>query len=123
MGKTIRQIKDASDEVKAEIQKSGADMKKDLNLKSIIRETEEDLKRPLDQMAADMDEAMNTRTYNGRTRPGAKIVPETSEENKPEEGKEQVASKNSDLEVERKVEQKDKFLKDSKSASSKNAKQ
>tara|TARA_R110002072_G_scaffold302060_2_gene483616 strand:+ start:39709 stop:40101 length:393 start_codon:yes stop_codon:yes gene_type:complete len=54
-GKTIRQIKDASSDIQSEIKKSGMDIKKDLNLKSIIEETTNDIKKPLDQMAIDID--------------------------------------------------------------------
>ena len=58
MGKAIRQIKDASSEIQHEIKKSGAEMKKDLNLSGILEETAEDIKRPLDQMAIDIDNAV-----------------------------------------------------------------
>ena len=58
MGKTIRQIKDASSEIQNEIKKSGAEMKKDLNLSGILEETAEDIRRPLDQMATDLDNAV-----------------------------------------------------------------
>ena len=51
LGRTIRQVKDASADIQNEIKKSGADMKKDLNLGGIINETAEDIKRPLDQYA------------------------------------------------------------------------
>lgn len=65
MGRTIRQIKDASEEVQSEIRKSGMDMKKDMNLSALIEETKDDISRPLDQMAQDLDEAMNDRSVNG----------------------------------------------------------
>ena len=58
MGKTLRQIKDASQDIQNEIKKSGADMKKDLNLKGILEDTAEDVKRPLDQMATDLDQSI-----------------------------------------------------------------
>ncbi len=58
MGKTIRQIKDASQDIQNEIKKSGAEMKKDLNLTGILEETAEDIKRPLDQMATDLDQSI-----------------------------------------------------------------
>jgi len=60
MGRTIRQIKDASQDVQNEIKKSGMDIKKDLNLSSILKETADDIRKPLDQMAIDVDEAMNS---------------------------------------------------------------
>lgn len=58
MGRTIRQIKDASNELQHEIKKSGAEMKKDLNLQGLIEETANDIRRPLDQYAADLDQAV-----------------------------------------------------------------
>lgn len=58
MGRTIRQIKDASEDIQSEIKKSGASMKKDLNLEGLIRDTKEDIRRPLDQMADDLDNAV-----------------------------------------------------------------
>jgi TatA/E family protein of Tat protein translocase len=61
MGRTIRQIKEASNELQNEIKKSGVDIKKDLNLSSIIEETAQDIQRPLQQHARDLDEAMRFR--------------------------------------------------------------
>ena len=58
LGKTIRQVKDASQDIQNEIKKSGAEMKKDLNLKGILEDTAEDIKRPLDQMATDLDQSI-----------------------------------------------------------------
>jgi sec-independent protein translocase protein TatA len=58
MGKSIRQIKDASDELKHEIKKSGADMKKDLNLEGLIQDTVNDIQRPLDQYVEELEDAV-----------------------------------------------------------------
>jgi sec-independent protein translocase protein TatA len=58
MGKTIRQIKDASNELQSEIKKSGADIKKDLDLTGLIQETATDIQRPLDQYVSDLDDAV-----------------------------------------------------------------
>lgn len=58
LGRGIRQIKDASAEIQNEIKKSGSEMKKDLNLKGIMEETAEDIKRPLDQYATDLEDAV-----------------------------------------------------------------
>ena len=57
-GRTIRQIKDASNELQTEIKKSGMDIKKDLNLTGLIQETADDIRRPLDQYANDLDQAV-----------------------------------------------------------------
>lgn len=58
LGRTIRQVKDASADIQNEIKKSGAEMKKDLNLTGILEETAEDIRRPLDQHVQDLDNAI-----------------------------------------------------------------
>ncbi|MDG1146932.1 MAG: twin-arginine translocase TatA/TatE family subunit [Crocinitomicaceae bacterium] len=55
LGRTIRQVKEASNDIQNEIKKSGAEMKKDLNLEGFIKDTTEEIRRPLDQMASDID--------------------------------------------------------------------
>jgi sec-independent protein translocase protein TatA len=57
-GRTIRQIKDASQELQSEIKKSGLDIKNDLNLNRMIEETAQEIQAPLDQMAIDLDESI-----------------------------------------------------------------
>lgn len=58
LGKTMRQIKEASSEVQAEIKKSGVDIKKDMNLSNLINDTVDEIKRPLDQQLNEMDHAI-----------------------------------------------------------------
>jgi sec-independent protein translocase protein TatA len=58
LGKTIRQIKEASSELQTEIKKSGAEMKKELNLDGLLQETAQDIQRPLDQYASDLEDAV-----------------------------------------------------------------
>lgn len=58
MGRTIRQIQDATDDIKTEIKKSTDDYKKDLNLQGIFKETAEEIKRPLDQAVDDLDQSI-----------------------------------------------------------------
>lgn len=58
LGRTIRQVKEASSDIQHEIKKTTSEIKGELNLKSIISETAEDIKRPLDQYAQDLDHAM-----------------------------------------------------------------
>jgi sec-independent protein translocase protein TatA len=57
-GKTIHQIKEASADIRSEIKKSTDEMKGDLDLKGLISETAEEIKRPLDQYAQDIDNAV-----------------------------------------------------------------
>ena len=58
MGRTIRQIQDASSEIQSEIKKSSAEMKSDLNLEGLMRDTAAEVRQPLDQMASDLDNAV-----------------------------------------------------------------
>jgi sec-independent protein translocase protein TatA len=62
MGRAIYQIKNASDDLKSEIKKSTGDIKKDLNLKELIKETEEDINLPMDQMMTDIEHTINYET-------------------------------------------------------------
>jgi len=54
-GKTMYQIKQASNDLQEEIKKSGVDIKKDLNLTGFVNETTEIIQRPLDQQIVEMD--------------------------------------------------------------------
>lgn len=92
MGRTIRQIKDASSEIQSEIKKSGNEMKNELNLKQIIEETAEDVKRPLDQYAKDIDDAVKYQPKTSRPiKPTPKVI-ETVEEEKPSNNQEDTDS-------------------------------
>ena len=59
LGKAMKEVKHASAEVQSEIRKSGLDIKKDLNLKEIIKDTEEEISQPLDQVMTDVENAVN----------------------------------------------------------------
>lgn len=63
-GRTIRQIKDASNDLQSEIRKSSNELKGDLNLKEIIDDTARDIQRPLDQCAADVEDVMKRKPTN-----------------------------------------------------------
>ncbi|MFT6503512.1 MAG: sec-independent protein translocase protein TatA [Crocinitomicaceae bacterium] len=75
-GKTIRQIKEASADIKSEIKKSTDEMKGDLDLKGLISETAEDIKRPLDQYAQDIDNAVKYTPPKRTTLVAGEIVEE-----------------------------------------------
>ncbi|MCH2232114.1 MAG: twin-arginine translocase TatA/TatE family subunit [Crocinitomicaceae bacterium] len=81
MGRTIRQIKDASNEIQGEIKKSGAEMKKDLNLQGLINETTEEIQRPLDQMANDIDTTIKYQPHNtsSHVKPVQKLAEESNQ--------------------------------------------
>lgn len=59
MGSTMRQIKDATQEVQNEIKKSTGDMKKDFDLQKMVDETVSDVKKPLDEEKAALDQAFD----------------------------------------------------------------
>lgn len=77
LGKTMRQIKEASSDIQNEIKKSSGDIKKDLNLTGILQDTAEDIKRPLDQMAVDLD---NSIKYQPKRTDSKVVLPPSSEE-------------------------------------------
>ena len=59
MGRALYQIRSASDDIKEEIKKSGVDIKKDLNISELIKETEEEIKAPMDQILTDIKHTVN----------------------------------------------------------------
>ena len=58
VGRTMRQVKEASADIQSEIKKSTGDMKGDLNLKELINDTAEEVRRPLDQYTEEIDNAV-----------------------------------------------------------------
>jgi sec-independent protein translocase protein TatA len=58
-GKTIYQIKQASNDLQDEIKKSGLDIKKDLNIREKIQEITDEIQIPLDQQIVEMDNIVN----------------------------------------------------------------
>jgi sec-independent protein translocase protein TatA len=59
LGQALYQIRNASNELQQEIRKSGEDIKKDLNIQNVLKETEESLTQPLDQMYTDLDNTIH----------------------------------------------------------------
>ena len=66
LGRAIRQFKDASSDIQSEIKKSADGMKGEMNLKGIIEETAEEVRRPLDQYAEDIGNTMKYTPPNKR---------------------------------------------------------
>lgn len=58
MGRTIRQIKDASQEVQNEIRKSGGDIKSDFNLQKMVNDSVNDIAQPFKEHARTLDQAL-----------------------------------------------------------------
>jgi TatA/E family protein of Tat protein translocase len=63
MGQAMYQIRNASNELQQEIKKSGVGIKEELNISSILKETQEQLVQPLDQMYSDVENSVH---YTGR---------------------------------------------------------
>lgn len=64
VGRTIRQIKDASNDLQSEIKKSSQELKGDLNLTELIDDTARDIRQPLDQYAADVEDVLKRKPSN-----------------------------------------------------------
>lgn len=58
MGRTMRQIKDASQEVQNEIRKSGGDIKGDFNLQKMVDDSVNDIAQPFKEHARTLDQAL-----------------------------------------------------------------
>jgi sec-independent protein translocase protein TatA len=62
MGKTMHQIKQATQDVQNEIKKSSGDMKADFDLQKMVRETVDIVEKPLLEESAKMDQIIQTPT-------------------------------------------------------------
>lgn len=62
LGRALFSIRNASEEIKSEIRKSGVDIKKDLNISEILKQQEEQILQPMDQVFSDIG---NTVHYEG----------------------------------------------------------
>ena len=73
LGKTLYQIKNASAELQNEIKKSGFDIKDDLKISNLIKEQQEEITRPMDQVYTEIE---NTIHYSSESISTEKIIPE-----------------------------------------------
>lgn len=95
-GKTIYQIKQASDELKSEITKSGMEIKKELNLDKILKDTTDEFEReivaPLEKEVNEVDHALNSVSYTPKSRIITPVSDTAAEENvlKEENGAEEA---------------------------------
>jgi len=76
LGRTIRQVKDASAEIQSEIKKSSSEMKKDLNLDQLLEDTANDIKRPLEEHKKDLENAVKYDPKSRKHLSQAKTMPE-----------------------------------------------
>ena len=73
LGKTLYQIKNASSELQNEIKKSGFDIKEDLKISNLIKEQQEEITRPMDQVYSEIE---NTIHYSSENISAEKTIPE-----------------------------------------------
>jgi sec-independent protein translocase protein TatA len=66
MGKTMHQIRQASQDVQNEIKKSAGDVKTDFDLQKVVRETVDIVEKPLLEESAKMDQIIETPTQFSR---------------------------------------------------------
>lgn len=59
LGRGIRQIKDASQEIQDEIRKTTGDMKKDMDINRTLQEATENFKKPFQAVAEDLNKETN----------------------------------------------------------------
>ena len=76
LGKTLYQIKNASAELQNEIKKSGFDIKEDLKISNLIKEQQEEITRPMDQVYSEIE---NTIHYSSESVSTEKIIAEKKE--------------------------------------------
>jgi TatA/E family protein of Tat protein translocase len=75
LGKTLYEFRNAQAELQREIQKSGMDIKKDMNITELIKETSEEIRQPLDQVTTDIN---NTVEYKATSTTGNPVIERNS---------------------------------------------
>jgi sec-independent protein translocase protein TatA len=58
LGRTLYEFRNAQSELQREIQKSGMDIKKDMNFSELLKETTEEIRQPLDQVSTEINNTM-----------------------------------------------------------------
>ena len=97
MGKTMHQIKQASQDVQNEIKKSSGDIKTDFDLQRVVRETVDIVEKPLLEETVKMDQIIETPTQFskpfGMPNPSSPAqIPSSGEESKLDQPEEEVKS-------------------------------
>jgi len=79
LGKTLYEFRNAQAELQREIQKSGMDIKKDMNFTELLKETNEEIRQPLDQVATDINNTVEFKSTTTTGNPVSEINANTSE--------------------------------------------
>lgn len=66
LGKTLFQIRNATSEIQNEIRKSGIEISKDMNIGQILKDKQEELTQPMDQVYSEIE---NTIHYAAKETP------------------------------------------------------
>jgi sec-independent protein translocase protein TatA len=84
LGRAIRQIKDASNEVQSEIKKSTGDIRTDFNLQRMMDDTRSEIEKPFQEHARTLDQAMNFEPPRQFVQPQAPSEPADQPMDQPE---------------------------------------
>lgn len=80
LGRALFEFRNATNEIKQEIKKSSGDVKGDLNLNNLIKDTTEEIQQPMDQVFTDVNHAVHYNPENREVTSGnPTVVPQTNE--------------------------------------------
>lgn len=79
LGKTLYEFRNAQAELQREIQKSGMDIKKDMNFTELLKDTAEEIRQPLDQVATDINNTIEFKSNTTSGNPISEVNLNTSE--------------------------------------------
>ncbi len=80
LGRTLYEFRNAQSELQREIQKSGMDIKKDINISELIKETTDEIRQPLDQVSTEINNTMEFKGTASATTGNPQFVQENREE-------------------------------------------
>lgn len=83
LGKALYEFRNATSEIQNEIKKSGVDIQKDLNIGNLLKDTTEEITRPMDQVFTDIENtvhygARNATEHLEEMSPTTTVVPPTT---------------------------------------------
>lgn len=80
LGRALFEFRNATNEIKQEIKKSSGDVKGDLNLNNLIKDTTEEIQQPMDQVFTDVNHAVHYNPGKREVTSGnPTVVPQTNE--------------------------------------------
>jgi sec-independent protein translocase protein TatA len=97
LGRTLYEFRNAQAELQREIQKSGMDIKKDMNISELLKETTEEIIQPLDQVSTEINNTIEFRGTASSTSGNPQILEEKadqSQDGKPLDQQEESSNQN-----------------------------